>query len=89
MGAAAEMTRADRSTVVTLGAAAAPADGSAQGSAPRSSGPATAAAKSATARRPRRALALAYFFPPLGGGGVQRTLKHVKYLPDEGFEPSC
>jgi glycosyltransferase involved in cell wall biosynthesis len=29
---------------------------------------------------------LAYFFPPLGGGGVQRTLKHVKYLPDEGFE---
>jgi glycosyltransferase involved in cell wall biosynthesis len=37
--------------------------------------------------KPRlRALALAYFFPPLGGGGVQRTLKHVKYLPDEGFE---
>ncbi len=30
---------------------------------------------------------LAYYFPPLGGGGVQRTLKHVKYLPDEGFEP--
>ena len=29
---------------------------------------------------------LAYFFPPLGGGGVQRTLKHVKYLPDEGFQ---
>ena len=29
---------------------------------------------------------LAYFFPPLGGGGVQRTLKHVKYLPDEGFD---
>jgi glycosyltransferase involved in cell wall biosynthesis len=34
----------------------------------------------------RRVLMLAYFFPPLGGGGVQRTLKHVKYLPDEGFE---
>jgi glycosyltransferase involved in cell wall biosynthesis len=32
-------------------------------------------------------LVLAYFFPPLGGGGVQRTLKHVKYLPDAGFEP--
>jgi glycosyltransferase involved in cell wall biosynthesis len=30
---------------------------------------------------------LAYFFPPLGGGGVQRTLKHVKYLPEHGFEP--
>ena len=36
---------------------------------------------------PRRVLALAYFFPPLGGGGVQRTLKHVKYLPNEGFQP--
>jgi glycosyltransferase involved in cell wall biosynthesis len=35
----------------------------------------------------RRALMLAYFFPPLGGGGVQRTLKHVKYLPEHGFEP--
>jgi glycosyltransferase involved in cell wall biosynthesis len=31
-------------------------------------------------------LALAYFFPPLGGGGVQRTLKHVKYLPEAGFQ---
>lgn len=30
---------------------------------------------------------LAYFFPPLGGGGVQRTLKHVKYLPEHGFDP--
>ena len=29
---------------------------------------------------------LAYYFPPLGGGGVQRTLKHVKYLPDMGFD---
>lgn len=35
----------------------------------------------------RRVLMLAYFFPPLGGGGVQRTLKHVKYLPAYGFEP--
>jgi glycosyltransferase involved in cell wall biosynthesis len=34
----------------------------------------------------RRALVLAYFFPPLGGGGVQRTLKHVKYLPAHGYE---
>jgi len=31
-------------------------------------------------------LMLAYYFPPLGGGGVQRTLKHVKYLPDAGFD---
>ena len=29
----------------------------------------------------------AYYFPPLGGSGVQRTLKYVKYLPDHGFEP--
>jgi glycosyltransferase involved in cell wall biosynthesis len=39
------------------------------------------------ARPHQRVLVLAYFFPPLGGGGVQRTLKHVKYLPDAGFEP--
>ena len=26
-------------------------------------------------------LYIAYFFPPLGGSGVQRTLKFVKYLP--------
>src|SRR4051812_37684232 len=35
----------------------------------------------------RRVLVLAYFFPPLGGGGVQRTLKHVKYLPEHGWDP--
>lgn len=29
----------------------------------------------------------AYYFPPLGGGGVQRTAKYVKYLPSEGFDP--
>jgi len=28
----------------------------------------------------RRLLWLAYFFPPLGGGGCQRTLKLVRYL---------
>lgn len=37
--------------------------------------------------RARRVLMLAYFFPPLGGAGVQRTLKHVKYLPEQGWEP--
>jgi glycosyltransferase involved in cell wall biosynthesis len=35
----------------------------------------------------RRVLMLAYYFPPLGGGGVQRTLKFAKYLPAEGFDP--
>lgn len=28
-----------------------------------------------------------YYFPPLGGSGVQRTLKYVKYLPQHGFDP--
>ncbi len=27
-------------------------------------------------------LAIAYFFPPMGGAGVQRTLKFIKYLPE-------
>jgi glycosyltransferase involved in cell wall biosynthesis len=35
----------------------------------------------------RRVLVLAYYFPPLGGGGVQRTLKFVKYLPPAGYDP--
>jgi glycosyltransferase involved in cell wall biosynthesis len=38
-------------------------------------------------RSRRRVLMLAYYFPPLGGGGVQRTLKHVKYLPAVGWDP--
>ena len=29
----------------------------------------------------------AYIFPPLGGPGVQRSLKFVKYLRDYGYEP--
>ncbi|MFR1708044.1 MAG: methyltransferase domain-containing protein [Clostridium sp.] len=32
-------------------------------------------------------LIVAYFFPPVGGAGVQRTLKFVKYLRDFGYEP--
>lgn len=36
----------------------------------------------------RRVLMLAYFFPPLAGAGVQRTLKFVKYLPAAGWWPS-
>src|SRR4051794_30944268 len=85
LGAIPEVTPVDRSAVVRLGSAAAPTDASVPRGAPRPSPPATAA-ESETPRRRRRALAVAYFFPPLGGGGVQRTLKHVKYLPDEGFE---
>ncbi len=33
-----------------------------------------------------RVLVLAYFFPPLGGGGCQRTLKLVRYLKPNGWE---
>lgn len=35
----------------------------------------------------RRILLIAYFFPPLGGGGVQRSLKFARYLPEHGWEP--
>jgi glycosyltransferase involved in cell wall biosynthesis len=33
----------------------------------------------------RRILFIAYFFPPLGGGGVQRSVKFVRYLPEFGY----
>ncbi len=33
----------------------------------------------------RRVLVLAEGFPPLGGSGVQRTTKFVKYLPESGW----
>jgi glycosyltransferase involved in cell wall biosynthesis len=33
----------------------------------------------------KRVLILAYFFPPLGGGGCQRTLKLVRYLEPLGW----
>ncbi len=35
----------------------------------------------------RNVLVIAYYFPPIGGGGVQRTSKHVKYLRDNGYNP--
>lgn len=35
----------------------------------------------------KKILIISYFFPPLGGPGVQRVLKFVKYLPDFGWEP--
>ena len=34
----------------------------------------------------RRVLVLAYYFPPVGGAGVQRTLKFVKYLSALGWD---
>jgi glycosyltransferase involved in cell wall biosynthesis len=38
-----------------------------------------------TSRR-KRVLAIHYFFPPLGGAGVPRMLKFVKYLQDFGWD---
>lgn len=35
----------------------------------------------------RKCLVIAYYFPPMGLSGVQRTLKFVKYLRDYGWEP--
>ena len=35
----------------------------------------------------RKVLFCAYIFPPLGGSGVQRSLKFVKYLRKFGYEP--
>ncbi|MCK5573373.1 MAG: glycosyltransferase, partial [Bacteroidetes bacterium] len=37
---------------------------------------------------PRRVLVIAYYFPPMGLSGVQRTLKFVKYFPRFGWEPT-
>jgi glycosyltransferase involved in cell wall biosynthesis len=36
----------------------------------------------------RRVLFVAYYFPPRGGAGVQRSLKFVKYLRQFGWEPT-
>ena len=33
-----------------------------------------------------RVLIVAFYFPPAGGGGVQRTLKFCKFLPDHGVD---
>lgn len=32
-------------------------------------------------------LFIAYYFPPIGGAGVQRSLKFAQHLPSEGFLP--
>jgi len=36
----------------------------------------------------RHVLVIAYYFPPMGLSGVQRTLKFVKYLPAFGWHPT-
>lgn len=36
----------------------------------------------------RKALIIAYYFPPMGYSGVQRTAKFVKYMVDFGWEPT-
>jgi len=36
----------------------------------------------------KRVLVIAYQFPPVGGAGVQRVTKFVKYLPECGWQPS-
>src|SRR5437868_10025430 len=36
---------------------------------------------------PMNLLVIAYYFPPLGLSGVQRTLKFVKYLTEFGWRP--
>ncbi len=38
--------------------------------------------------QPRRVLVVAYYFPPMGLSGVQRTLKFVKYFSDYGWHPT-
>jgi glycosyltransferase involved in cell wall biosynthesis len=35
----------------------------------------------------KKILIVAYYFPPSGGPGVQRVLKHIKYLPEFGWQP--
>lgn len=36
----------------------------------------------------RRLLFIAYYFPPDGGAGTQRSLKFCKYLPENGWSPT-
>jgi glycosyltransferase involved in cell wall biosynthesis len=38
------------------------------------------------ARSTPRVLVVAYHFPPIGGAGVQRNAKFVRYLPELGYE---
>jgi glycosyltransferase involved in cell wall biosynthesis len=47
-----------------------------------------AAAAASQGRPSRRVLLVSYHFPPVGGGGVQRAAKFVKFLRRFGWEPS-
>lgn len=35
----------------------------------------------------KRVLVITYYWPPVGGSGVQRWVKFAKYLPSEGWQP--
>ena len=35
----------------------------------------------------RKVLIISYYWPPVGGSGVQRWLKFVKYLPKNNWKP--
>ena len=35
----------------------------------------------------KKILIITYYWPPSGGSGVQRWLKFVKYLPQNGWKP--
>ncbi len=35
----------------------------------------------------KKVLTISYYWPPAGGGGIQRVLKFCKYLPQYGWEP--
>lgn len=35
----------------------------------------------------KKVLVIAYYFPPSGGPGVQRVLKHIRYLKEFGWQP--
>ena len=35
----------------------------------------------------KRVLIISYYWPPIGGSGVQRWVKFAKYLPSEGWQP--
>lgn len=37
----------------------------------------------------KKVLVIAYYYPPMGLSGVQRTLKFTKYLPDTTGSLSC
>ena len=41
----------------------------------------------ASGKTMKKVLVIAYHYPPLGGGGVFRTLKFTKYFPQFGFRP--